>query len=82
MKYGLLSDHLLQKSKNVADEKHLSVTINFYKKQCLLVTTSNNKNLLKQVLPITYTPEKRFFAVALLLKVCESFLFRQSKKNL
>ena len=82
MKYGLLSNHLLQKSKNVADEKHLSVTINFYKKQCLLVTTSNNKNLLKQVLPITYTSEKRFFAVALLLKVCESFLFRQSKKNL
>ena len=34
----------------------------------------------KQVVPITYTMEKRFFAVAKILKVCESFPFRQSKE--
>ena len=55
--------------------------MNFYKKHCLPVVTWNKNNLSKQVVPITYTLEKRFFEVAILLKVCESFLFRQSKKT-
>ena len=49
----------------MAIEKNLRVTINFS----------------KEVVPITCTLEKRFFAVAVLLKVGESFLFRQSKKT-
>ena len=49
-------------------------------KHCLSVVTWNKNNLSQQVVPITYTLEKRFFAVAILLKVYESFLFRQSKK--
>ena len=40
----------------------------------------NKNNLSKQVVPIKYTLGKRFFAVAILLKLCESFIFRQSKK--
>ena len=55
--------------------------MNFYKKHYLLVVTWNKTNLLKQVAPITYTLEKRFFAVDVLLKVCQLFLFRQSKKT-
>ena len=49
----------------MAIEKNVRVTINFS----------------KEVVPITCTLEKRFFAVAVLLKVGESFLFRQSKKT-
>ena len=51
----------------------------FIKKHCLPVVTWNKNDLSKQVVPITYTLEKRFYAVAILLKVFESFLFRQSK---
>ena len=43
--------------------------------------TWNKNDLSKQVVPITYTLEKRFFAVAILLKVCELFLVRQAKKT-
>ena len=64
----------------MAVENNLRVTINFCKKHCLEVVTWNKNNLMKQVVPITYTPKKRFAAVAILLKVCESFLFRESKK--
>ena len=60
-------------------EKNLKVTINFYKKHCLPVVTWNKTNLSKEVVPITYTQEKRFLSVAILLKVCELLLFRQSK---
>ena len=63
--------------KSMAVEKNLRVTTNFYKKHCLLLVTWNINNLLKQVVPITYTLEKRFFEVAILLKVCESFICRQ-----
>ena len=69
-----------KESKNMAVEKDLWVT-NFYKKQCLPVITRNIKHLSKQVAPITCALEKRLFAVAIILKVCELFLFRQSKKN-
>ena len=60
-------------------EKNLKVKINFYKKHCLPVVTWNKTNLSKEVVPITYTQEKRFSSVAILLKACKSFLFRQSK---
>ena len=63
-------------------EKNLRVTINFYKKPCLLVVTCNKNDLLKQGVQITYTLKRRFFAFAILLKVCEAVFFRQSKKNL
>ena len=59
--------------------KNLRVTINFYRKQNLPVITQNNKHLSKQVVAITYTLEKRSLTAAILLKVCESFLSRQSK---
>ena len=41
----------------------------------------NEKHLSKQVVPITYALEKRFLALAILLKVCELLLLRQSKKT-
>ena len=65
----------------MAIEKNLRVTINFYEKYCLPIATWNKNNLSKQVVPIIYTLEKRFFTVTILLKVCELFLFRQSKKT-
>ena len=71
---------LISKHENLVFEKNLRVITNFSRKHCLPVITSNKNNLLKQAVPITYTLEKRFFAVAILLKVCESFLLRQSKK--
>ena len=55
--------------------------INFYLKQCLSAITWNKKHLSKLYVPITCALEKRFFAVAILLKVCESFLFGQSRKT-
>lgn len=39
-----------------------------------LAVTWNKSILLKQVAPITYRLKKRFFAVAIYLKVCKSFL--------
>ena len=36
----------------------------YYKKQCLPVITWNKKQLLKQVIPITFTLGKKFFAAA------------------
>ena len=67
--------------KNMTVEMNLKMTINFYKRQCFPVITWNKKHLLKQVVPMTYTLEKRFFAAVILLTICESFLFRESKKN-
>ena len=68
---------LVSNNKNMAVEKNFRVAMNFYKKHCLTVATWNKHILLKQIISITYTLEKRFFAVAILLKVFESFLFRQ-----
>ena len=70
----------LKKHKNMAVAKNLGVTINFYKKHCLPVVAWNKNNLSKQVVPVIYTLEKRFFAVAILLRVCELFLLRQNKR--
>ena len=64
----------------MAVEKNFRLTISFYKKHCLPVVTWNKNNLSKQIVPIKHTLKKRFFAVVILLKVCESFLFRQSEK--
>ena len=63
----------------MAVEKNFRVTISFYKKHYLPVVTWNKNNLSKQIVPIKHTLKKRFFAVVILLKVCESFLFRQSE---
>ena len=43
------------------------------------VTTWSNKHSSKKVVPIIRTLDKKFFAATFLLKVCESFLFRESK---
>ena len=56
------------------------VTINFHKKQCLPVITWNKKHLSKQFVTITYTREKKFFAVAS-FKGLELFVFSHSKKS-
>ena len=64
----------------MAVEKKVRVTINFYKKHFLPVVIWNQISLSKQVVPITYTLKKLFFAVAIHSKVCESFFFRQSEK--
>ena len=44
--------------------RDLMVWINFYKEQCLPVTTWNKKHLSKQLVTIAYTLEKKVFAVA------------------
>ena len=71
---------LISKHENLVFEKNLRVITNFSRKHCLPVITSNKNNLLKQAVPITYTLEKRFFAVAILLKVCESSLSDRVKE--
>ena len=48
----------------MAVKKNLRLMINFYKKLCLPVITWNKKHLSKEVVPITYKLEKKFFAVA------------------
>ena len=60
----------------MAVKKNHRVGINFYKKHCLLFVTWNKSNLSKQVVPVKYTLEKRFFGFAIL---CD--LFTQSKKS-
>ena len=59
-------------------KRDLRVRMNFYKNY-LPFGTYNKNNLLKQPVPITYTLLKKFFAVAIILKVCELFIFKQSK---
>ena len=46
--------------------KNFRLKKNFYKKLCLPFITLNKKYLSKQVVPITYTLERTFFAVATL----------------
>ena len=55
IKHGLLSNRLFQRK---------NLRVNFYEKLCLPVSASNKKHLSKQVVPIAYTLEKTFFAVA------------------
>ena len=69
-----------KESKNMVVEKHLRGNDNFLLKKCCLVITRNKKYLLKQVVPTTCAPEKMFFAPAILLKICELFLFRQTSR--
>ena len=45
------------------NERNFKVTINLYKRLCLPVITWNKKHISKQV-PVTYTLENKFFAVA------------------
>ena len=81
MKYGRLSNHLLQGAQKHGRWRDL-VLINSYRKQCLPVITWNKNHLSKQVVIITYTVEKNIFAVAV-LKVWESpFLSERVKKDL
>ena len=49
----------------MAVEKNLRVTINFYKKHCLLVITWNKHNLLEQLVTMIWTLEKIFFNIAI-----------------
>ena len=46
----------------ISSENDLKVMINYYEKECLLVITKNKKRLSQQVVPITFTLEKRVFA--------------------
>ena len=41
------------------------IPINFCKKDCLPVITKNKKHSSKQVVPITYTLEKKIFAAVI-----------------
>ena len=50
-------------------------------KDNLSVFTRNKYHLSKQVMPMKYALEKRFFAAAILLKLCELLLFGERKKN-
>ena len=65
--------------KNMTAEKNLSLTINFYRKLCLAVISWNKKYLSKQV-GAKHTHWRNSFWQLLVLKVCELFHFRQSKK--
>ena len=63
---------------NMTVGKAIKVTINFYKKQNLLVITWNKKYLSKQVMSITYTLEKTLLAAATFVS---SFFSERVKKN-
>ena len=49
---------------DMAVEKALRVTINFYKNSVLQLSHKKKKHSLKQVIPITYTLEKKLFVAA------------------
>ena len=65
--------------KNMTVKNNLRLTINLYKKQYVLVITWN-KNIYRTKSCFAVF-KKNFFVIAILLKVCESLLFRQSKKT-
>ena len=58
------SNHLFQREQEHGDWRGLRVSINCYQKQCVSVIIWNKRHLLKQLLTITYTLDKKFFAVA------------------
>ena len=66
-------------SDNMEVKKSLRVTKNFNEK-CRALITWSKKHSSKQVVPITYTLEKKSFLKLLLLKDCESFIFRETIK--
>ena len=49
---------------NIMVGKKLWITINLHEKQCLQVIAGNKKHSSKQVVPMTYTYGKKFFAAA------------------
>ena len=63
VKYRPLSKGLFQRKQEHGGGKDIRVARNFYQ-QCLSVTKWNKKYSLKQVVPITNTTEKRFFATS------------------
>ena len=65
---------------NMTTEKNLSLTIYFYRKLCLPVIKWNKNYLSKQV-GDKHTHWRNSFLQLLVLKDCELFLFRRSKKN-
>ena len=64
IKYRLFSKNLFQRKQQHRGWENLSVAINFYEKQQLLVLTWNKKHSSKQGVSITYTLEKKFLAAA------------------
>ena len=80
MKYGLLSKHLFQTAQQHGGYIKPRGNDKFtYNKECLPVIKRNKKHSLKQVVTIRYTLGKDFLEL-LHFKVCEMFLFRQSKE--
>ena len=64
---------------NMAVTPNLWVMISLYKKECLTVITRNKNHSLKQIISMIYIHRKDFLEL-LLFKVCEMFIFRQSKE--
>ena len=60
-------------------EKDLRITLIFCKNYAFQLSHGIKKHLSKQVIPLTKTLEKKFLQLLLSI-VCESLLFRQSKK--
>ena len=63
----------------MAVEPNLWLTVSMYKKE-YLPFTRNKKHSSKQVVSMIYTLGKDLLAAAF-FKVCETFLFRESKKD-
>ena len=59
-----LKNTCFKECNNIEVGKPLRVIIKFYKKQCLPVITWKKKHSSKQAVSITYTLEKKVFAVA------------------
>ena len=74
-KRWVLSNDLFQRKQGHGSWKEPEVKDN------LSVITRNKYHLSKQVMPMKYALEKRFFAAAILLKLCELLLFGERKKN-
>ena len=69
IKYGMLSKYLLQRKKQQGGYRNLRVTINVL------------KNVEYQISHGIKIIQKSFFLQIILLKVCDSFLFRPSKNT-
>ena len=68
-------------SKSISGWKDTRLSINFCKKQCLPVITWDKKLLLKQVITITYTPERKVFCSCFFWRF-ESRIFSDRVKRL
>ena len=78
-KCGLLSKQLFQRTQQHDGCSKLLGNDKYVEKIFLPIITWNIKRSLNQVASVIYTLRKEFLS-ALLLKVCETFVFRQSKK--